>query len=195
MYCDNLSLIQRIGWHEKQIVTTPKDVFQSDYDLEVAIQDTITSLREKKILIKEKHVRGHQDDHAEYHTLRHEEQPNVEAVKEATTALQEHSLTKDYNHMLTIISMLYHHGLPVTSKETKTLRQPYGQIKYSKHVTHREQWKAATYAIVWLEAHRQSLSKLKDNNRTRITKFINRILPTNTKLHQKDPQHSKKCPS
>jgi hypothetical protein len=84
MYCDNLSLIQRIGWHEKRIVTTPKDVFRSDYDLEVAIQDTINSLRDKKIHIKEKHVRGHQDDHAEYHTLRQEEQLNVEADKEAT---------------------------------------------------------------------------------------------------------------
>ena len=88
MYCDDLPLIQRIGWHEKQIVTTPKDVFRSDYDLEVAIQETINSLRDKKIHIKEKYVRGHQDDHAEYNNLRHEEQLNVKADKEATTALQ-----------------------------------------------------------------------------------------------------------
>ena len=27
MYCDNLALIQRIGWHEKRIDTTPKVVF------------------------------------------------------------------------------------------------------------------------------------------------------------------------
>jgi hypothetical protein len=37
--------------------------------------------------------------------------------------------------------------------------------------------------------------KLEDNDQTRITKFINRIPPTNTKLHQQDPQHPKKCPS
>jgi hypothetical protein len=24
MYCDNLHLIKRIGWHEKRIVTTPR---------------------------------------------------------------------------------------------------------------------------------------------------------------------------
>jgi hypothetical protein len=89
MYCDNLPLIQRIGWHEKRIVTTPKDVFRSDYDLEVAIQDTINSLRGKKIHIKEKHVRGHRDDHAEYHTLRHKEQLNVEADKEERKKNQE----------------------------------------------------------------------------------------------------------
>jgi hypothetical protein len=195
MYCNNLALIQRIGWHEKRIVTTPKDVLRSNYDLEVAIQDTINSLREKKIRIKEKHVRGHQDDHAEYHTLRQEEQLNVEADKEATEALKEHSHTKEYNQMPTIVSMLYHHDLPVTSKETKTMRQLYGQIRYSEHVTQREQWKPATYATVWWEAHRRSLTKLEDNDQTRITKFINRILPTNTKLHQQDPQHSTKCPS
>jgi hypothetical protein len=27
IFCDNLALIQRIGWHEKRIVTTPKDIF------------------------------------------------------------------------------------------------------------------------------------------------------------------------
>jgi hypothetical protein len=195
MYCDNLPLIQRIGWHEKRIVTTPKDVFRSDYDLEVAIKETIDTLRERKIHIKEKHVRGHQDKHAEYDNLSRAEQLNVHADTEATTALQEHSKIEDYNQMPTIISMLYHQNLPITSKETETLRQLYGQIKYSEHVTNRENWKPATYATVWWEAHRRSLTKLEDNDRTRITKFVNRILPTNTKLHQQDTQHSTKCPS
>jgi hypothetical protein len=121
MYCDNLPLIQQIGWHAKQTVTTPRDVYRSDYDLEIAIKDTIDTLREKKIHIKEKHVRGHQDDHADFHSVRHEEQLNVEADKEATKALQEHSKAEEYNQMPTIISMLYHNGLPVTSKETETL--------------------------------------------------------------------------
>jgi hypothetical protein len=161
----------------------------------VAIKETIDTLRERKIHIKEKHVRGHQDKHAEYDNLRHEEQLNVQADKEAPKALQEHSKIEDYNQMPTIISMLYHQNLPITSKETETLRQLYGQIKYSEHVTNRENWKPATYATVWWEAHRRSLTKLEDNDRTRITKFVNRILPTNTKLHQQDTQHSTKCPS
>ena len=107
---------------------------RSDYDLEVAIKDTINSLRMKKIHIKELHVSGHQDNHAEYYNLQREEQLNVEIDKEATKALQAHSKTEDYNQMPTIISMLYHKDLPVTSKESETLRQVYGQIKYSEHV-------------------------------------------------------------
>jgi hypothetical protein len=45
MYCDNLALIQRIGWHNKRITTTPKDVFRPDYDLEAAIKETIETLQ------------------------------------------------------------------------------------------------------------------------------------------------------
>jgi hypothetical protein len=53
MYCDNLALIQQIGWHKKRIVTAPKDVLRANYDLEAAIKDTIDTLRTRKIFIKE----------------------------------------------------------------------------------------------------------------------------------------------
>jgi hypothetical protein len=195
MYCDNLALIQRIGWHEKRIVTTPKDVLRADYDLEAAIKDTIDTLRRRKIFIKEKHVRGHQDRQADYHDLSHEEQLNVEADHEATTALQHHSRNGKYSNMPTTGSMLNHNGRPVTSKEADTLRKAYGQIAYAEHVTMKEHWAPATYATVWWEAQKRSLSKLEDNDRTRINKFVNRILPSNWKLHQQDKQHSSKCPS
>ena len=195
MYCDNLALIQRIGWHEKRIVTTPKDVIRADYDLEAAIKDTIDALRTKKIFIKEKHVSGHQDKHAEYENLNQEEQMNVQADREATKALKEHLRQGEYSQMPTTRSMLYHNGRPITSKEAETLRQVYGQIAYSEHVTKKEQWKPATYATVWWEVQKRSLSKLEDNDRTRITKFVNKILPSNSKLHQQDKQHSSKCPS
>jgi hypothetical protein len=52
MYCDNLALVQRIGWHEKRIVTTPKDVMRADYDLEAAIKNTIDTLRKKRYSLK-----------------------------------------------------------------------------------------------------------------------------------------------
>jgi hypothetical protein len=195
MYCDNLALVQKIGWHEKRIVTTPKDVMRADYDLEAAIKNTIDILRTKKIYIKEKHVRGHEDRHTDYNNLQREEQLNVDADHEATNALREHSKSNEYNQIPTTGSMLYHNGKPVTSKEEETLRQAYGQIAYSKHVTEREQWKTATYATIWCEVHKQLLSKLEDNDRTRISKFVNRILPSNWKLHQQDKQHSSKCPS
>ena len=97
--------------------------------------------------------------------------------------------------MPTTKSMLYHNGKPVTSKEAETLRQAYGQIAYSIHVTTKEQWKQATYATVWWEVQKRSLSKLEENDQTRITKFVNKILPSNSKLHQQDKQHSSKCPS
>jgi hypothetical protein len=93
------------------------------------------------------------------------------------------------------ITMLYHKGLPVTSKEAETLRTAYGQIAYKKHVTRKENWKPSTYATIWWEVHSRALAKLEDNDRTRIKKLINGILPTNVKLHQQDKQHSPKCPS
>jgi hypothetical protein len=72
MYCDNLALIQQIGWHEKRIVTTPKDVFRPDYDLEVSIQETIATLRAHKKFIKEKHVKGHEGRNTDYANLKRE---------------------------------------------------------------------------------------------------------------------------
>jgi hypothetical protein len=96
--------------------------------LEADFKDTIDSLRIKKIFIKEKHVSGHQDLHADYQNLRQEEQLNVEADKEATKALQEHSHKDKYKQMPTTIAMIYHNGLPITSKEAETLRETYGKI-------------------------------------------------------------------
>jgi hypothetical protein len=52
MYCDNLALIQRIGWHNKRITTTPKDVFRPDYDLEAAIKETIKTLQKIRYVSK-----------------------------------------------------------------------------------------------------------------------------------------------
>ena len=83
----------------------------------------------------------------------------------------------------------------ITSKEAETLRRAYGQIAYSKHVTTKENWKQATYSTIWWEVQKRLLSKLKFNDRTRITKFVNQILPSNSKLHQQDKQHPSKCPS
>ena len=186
MYCDNLALIQRIGWHKKRIVTTPKDVFQPDYNIEVSIKETIDAQRVHKIFIKEKHVSGHKDRYTNYEDLKREEQLNVNADKEATTALHEHKRKEEYNQLLAVITMLYHKGLPVTSKEAETLQTAYGQITYKKHVTRKENWKPSTYAAIWWEVHSRALAKLKDNDRTRITKLINGILPTNVKLHQQD---------
>ena len=91
-------------------------------------------LQIKKIFIKEKHGRGHQDCLAEYHNLSHKEQLNVEADKEATTARKEHSKQDKYSQFPTTRAMLYHNGSPITSKEAETLRRAYGQIAYSKHV-------------------------------------------------------------
>jgi hypothetical protein len=38
------------------------------------------------------------------------------------------------------------------------------------------------------------MSKLEFNDQIRITKFVNHILPSNSKLHQQDKQHPLKCP-
>ena len=138
---------------------------------------------------------GHQDLHAEYHNLKHKEQLNVEADKEATHALKSHSHKAEYNQMPTTIAMIYHNELPITSKEADTLKEAYGKIEYTNHVTNKEKWKQATYATIWWEANKRTLSKLEDNDRTRITKFVNRIVPSNAKLRQQDKQHSSKCPS
>jgi hypothetical protein len=166
MYCDNLALIQRIEWHKKRIVTTPTDVLRADYNLEAAIKDTINILRTRKIFIKEKHVRGHQDRNAEYQNLSHKEQLNIDADHEATAALQEHLHQGEYSLMPTTRSMLYHNGRPVTSKEAETLRQAYGQIAYSENVTRkafgmmkglrlRYEFGQGLVGLVWVVRHLQ----------------------------------------
>ena len=163
---------------QKRIVATPKDVLRADYDLEAAIKDTIDTLRTRKIFIKEKYVRGHQDRNAEYQNLSHEEQLNFEADQKQLPRFKNTYIKGEYSLMPTTESMLYHNGRPVTSKEAETLCQADGQIAYSKHVTRKEQWKQATYATVWWEVQKKSLSKLEGNDQTRITKFVNKILPT-----------------
>ena len=77
----------------------------------------------------------------------------------------------------------------------EVMRNAYGKIGIQKYTTIKEQWKYNTYATIWWVAHLRALRRLEMNDRIRIQKFINQILPTNNKLHQQEKNHSKKCPS
>jgi hypothetical protein len=166
-----------------------------DYDIEVEIQTTIDELKGINILITEKHVQGHQNKTTNIENLPNQEQLNVKANTEAKMAMSEHLRADTYTQLPSIKAMLYQNGRPITSKEKEVMRNAYGKIGIQKYTTTKEQWKHNTYATIWWIAHLRALRRLEMNDRIRIQKFINRILPTNKKLHQQDENHSSKCPS
>jgi hypothetical protein len=195
-FSDNLSLIQRIQWHKKRIVLTPKNVSAPDYDTEKAITSTIDFLETKKIFIKVQHVKGHQDRKRNKANLSKESSMNVEADKEATIALELHSNKQEYCELPETRAMLYKHGEPVTSNEAITLRRAYLSQDLLQHMQNREKWKNANTAdkISWI-AHHRALRRMTSVDKTRLHKFIHRWLPTNKKLNVIDKEHCSKCPS
>ena len=195
IYCDNKSLIQRIRWHKKRTTVTPKNTSAPDYDLEISITNTIDELAKHNIIIKEQHVKGHQDKHTQYHQLPREAQLNIEADIEATIALDNHTTNNNYTQPPAVRTMLYNYGQPTTSKEAITLRRAYLSHDLRHHMIHRENWEQHVPDTICWEAHKRALKKLQNVDKTRIQKFIHRCLPTNKKLHDIDHDHTNICPS
>ena len=158
LYCDNLALIKRIGWHGKRITTTPKDVSALDYDIEAEIAATIDTLARKNITINEHWVKGHQDSHKEYHNLTREAQLNIESNREAMHALKEHNRKEDYHQMPHTTAMVYLQGLPITIKTENTLRCAYLSHDLRKYMTQRENWNEHIADTIWWEAHKRALN-------------------------------------
>ena len=146
VYSDNMSLIQRISWHHKRIVVTPKNVSAADYDTEKAITSTIDYLETKNIFIQVQHVKGHQDKKRKKQDLPKEAQMNIEADIEATIALETRSQKHEYNPLPETRAMLYKQGQPVTSREAKTLRRAYLSQDLLQHMKQREKWKRESTA-------------------------------------------------
>ena len=194
-YSDNLGLIQRLGWHKKRITTTPKNVSAPDYDIEIAIINTMKQLADKKIIINTMHVKGHQDKFTQYHQLPREAQLNVDADAEATAALNNHSKTERYNAPPDAKTTLYIDGQPITSKEATTISTMYLSKILQTHMIKRENWQDDVPDTICWDAHKKSLQKLDKTDKTRIHKFLHRCLPTNKKLHDIDAEHPAKCPA
>lgn len=159
MYCDNMSLTQRIQWHHKRTTLTPKNTTAPDYDIESAITATIDRLDNKNIYITAKHVRGHQDKHKQYHQLPREAQLNIEADIKATNALKHHSKNNTYQQPTTVKAMLYTRGQPITSKEAPTLRTAILSIDLIDHMTKREDWHPSIPGTISWEAHKRAIKK------------------------------------
>ena len=178
LYCDNLALIQRIGWHGKRTTTTPKDVSASDYDIEAEITAMIDTFAGKNITINEHWVKGHQDDHKAYHNLTREAQLNIESDREATRALKEHNRKEDYHQMPHTAAMVYLQGLPMTSKTESTIRCAYLSQDLRKYMTQRESWNKPIADTIWWEAHKCALNRMENNEQNKNTK-VRQQMPTN----------------
>jgi hypothetical protein len=114
-YSNNMSLIQRISWHHKRIVITPKSVSAVDYDTKKVITLTINYLESKKIIIQVQHIKGHQDKKRKKKDLSKEAQMNIEADIKASIALETHTFKQDHNPLPETRAILYKQGQPVTS--------------------------------------------------------------------------------
>jgi hypothetical protein len=93
VFCDNLALVkcvQQIIVHQ----TYPRMFIRSESDVILQIQSDIIQLQSYNIDVILEHVKGHQDDHHEYHELSRESQLNISADAYATNYLLEGILTK-----------------------------------------------------------------------------------------------------
>jgi hypothetical protein len=84
VYSDNLSLIQRISWHKKRIVVTPKNVSAANYNTKKSITSTIDYLETKRIIIQVCHIKGQQDKKHQKQEQPKEAHMNVKADIEST---------------------------------------------------------------------------------------------------------------
>ncbi len=75
------------------------------------------------------------------------------------------------------------------------IRNKFLSTNLRRHITKRENWNANVPDMICWEAHKRSINKLYNTDKTRIHKFLHRCLPTNKKLHDIDQDHPAKCPA
>jgi hypothetical protein len=190
LYCDSLSLIQRLDATRALSRPAPRRHLFSEADVELQILSAIRSLGHVDL----EHIKGHQDDDGGI--LSWEAQLNQRCDELATEHLASATTTLPLVPFLpaSIVSLTVH-GVTLTHHYPTQLRTFAGLPKYRKYLCKHHHWEPEVFDLIdWPNFHActRTVSFLK---RLFILKWVNDLLPFQEQQHEYKQSPSPHCPS
>jgi hypothetical protein len=165
----------------------------SDFDLEIAIQNTLTAL---PIAIKLHHVRSHQDrKQPRIHLLSWEAQLNIICDRLAGRQLETCELNPVVDPNPFCNAYVTAGNESVTGHVRNSLLDAASQPIITSYLSRRYDWEPATFASIDWDAHQSAIRSLSIPEHRFITKLIHKILPIGFRLRQRQAHMPAGCPS
>jgi hypothetical protein len=190
MMTDNQGLLTRVETSLPFVDPFPNYTLQADWDV---TNEIITSIRQLSNTPTFVHVKGHQDDGAEYETLPLNAQLNVDADEEAgiyqyTFPLQRPIVPRLPSNR----AQLHIAGKVIPSKLKKRIREAFTVPPYLAYLQERFKWSDQCVNTVNWTAYTQAIGRYR-TRRIQITKLCNDLLPTARWVHRYDKLTTDHC--
>jgi hypothetical protein len=183
--CDNLEAVNR-GNATHRRHTTKYGLH--DMDIHTAIESNLTNIPPRKLIW----IEGHQDDTTDPANLSGDALLNIE-VDALANAFYSHSPTFLPPPPVT---MLYHNRIPITWNTRRFLQRHHGAEDLRKFIMEEHpHWTPETFESIAWSSFFSALKKLKDFERTRIIKFVNRWSATAIRMNDRDKSVNPRCPN
>jgi hypothetical protein len=192
-YTDSKSLLGRISTSLARFYPSPGACLASDFDLEIAIRNSIQQL---DLTITRKHVKGHQDDEeSKLEVLPWPAQLNVVCDHLASHQLRISELDPTVLHNPYCHAYLTIRGESVSGQLRKALFDAAGRPRLRTYLLAKQHWTDATFQQVNWGATLSAICGLSLPEHQFVIKLAFRQLPIGTRLRQRAAHIPSTCPS
>jgi hypothetical protein len=187
---DNLGLIRKITQLLQYTEHFPNITLQPDWDLIREIQMSVQALGRPALF---SHVKGHQDDHHEYHELSLEARLNVDA-----DLLPGNFRKSDSSHRPLIPrvtsnpAQLRIDGKTIPGSYRPAIRRATSFTPLLSYISRKNDWSSDIIDMIDWDVHSAALRSC-PTRATQLIKLCHEILPTATRVHRYDNQNSPDC--
>jgi hypothetical protein len=195
-YCDNKGLIARLHFVAGPLSPFPRHFLRSDMDLEMQILDTIRLLG---ITFNYNHVKGHQDMTPTHLSLTapltRQAELNIECDHLATTALKLACPSPTVTFLLAGKVTVTIEGTTINRKFPRAIRNLIGRrLQLSSFSSRHYSWSADQFNQIDRPQYRSASAKLSLKKRLFTIKWLNDLLPFQTRMHKYGQSSLAGCP-
>jgi hypothetical protein len=196
LYCDNISMVGNGAQIPEAWRRTPNSTLASDYDVIAEIWDTQSRIPEESRSVV-LHVKGHQDDRANYQELTLPAKLNVDADELAGKFLEDNP-DLDYSRVVLLPTSGVQLNLQVgtiTYDLKHKLKEARTTEPLKDKLCHKQGWSEDTFQDIDWEAHRRAINR---NQKWKITlvKYLHKCLPVGKLVRHYDKvKYRAECPS
>lgn len=188
---DNLGLIRKINQLRQYSEHFPNITLQPDWDLIREIQLSLQQLGRPATF---SHVKGHQDDHQEYHELSLEARLNIDADHLAGSFRKHDPAIRPLvPRVKSNPAQLRIDGKTIPGGYRQAIRRATSYAPLLAYINQKNDWSSATSDMIDWDAHSAALRACPKRS-TQLTKLCHEILPTATRTHRYDQRNSPDCP-
>jgi hypothetical protein len=186
LYVDNKSMIQRQRGYEQNIQTSRWNL-RPDEDIAKLAGQLLS-----KVPIMIQHIKSHQDSKTKSENLSFEAHLNILADKEATR--QRENMDSPETEVLNIgIAQLKIDTMAITRDSQRWLMQTAGKLPIEQYYKQRHGWSQTIFNSISWDTQLAVLRQYRQEDQTRIIKFVHGWLPTQNRKHREGAATSPNC--